>query len=84
MKYIDVDYVCGPPEVEYEMRNCIFEGDLIVENGVVYSSDKTILYRFPYWLDFEEYYIDRKCKIIASAAFEDSFGFNEYGQNIRF
>ena len=84
MKYINVDYTCGPPEVEYQIRNCIFEGDLIVENGVVYSLDKTILFRFPYWLDLEEYHIDEKCKIIETAAFDDSFGTDEYGQNIRF
>ncbi len=84
MKYINVDYTCGPPEVEYQIRNCIFEGDLIVENGVVYSSDKTILFRFPYWLDFETYRINDKCKIIEVAAFDDSFGIDEYGQNIRF
>ena len=29
MRYINVDYTSGPPEVEYQIRNCIFEGDLI-------------------------------------------------------
>ena len=84
MKYIDVDYTYGPPDAGYMQRNCIFEGDLIVENGVVYSSDRTILFRFPYWLDIETYRINDKCKIIEVAAFDDSLSVDEYGQNIRF
>lgn len=84
LKYIDIDYTFGPPEDKYERRKCIFEGNLTVEKGVVYSSDKTILYRFPYWLDVEEYHVDDNCKIIEEEAFDDSFGTDEYGQHIRF
>ena len=88
-KYIHVDYnTYGPPGEKYpdivETRNNIFEGDLIVDDGVVYSSDKYILYRFPYWLDREEYRVDEKCKIIEEAAFDDNTGIDEWGQHIRF
>lgn len=88
-KYIHVDYnTYGPPGEKYpdivETRNNIFEGDLIVDDGVVYSSDKSILYRFPYWLDREEYRVDEKCKIIEEAAFDDNTGIDEWGQHIRF
>ena len=88
-KYIHVDYnTYGPPGEKYpdivETRNNIFEGDLIVDDGVVYSSDKSILYRFPYWLDREEYRVDEKCKIIEEAAFDDNTEIDEWGQHIRF
>ena len=88
-KYIHVDYnTYGPPGEKYpdivETRNNIFEGDLIVDDGVVYSLDKTILYRFPYWLDREEYCIDEKCKIIEEAAFDDNTEIDEWGQHIQF
>ena len=88
-KYIHVDYnTYGPPKEKYpdnvETRNNIFEGDLIVDNGVVYSFDKSILYRFPYWLDREEYRVDEKCKIIAEAAFDDYTEIDEWTQHIRF
>ena len=88
-KYIHVDYnTYGPPGEKYsdivETRNNIFEGDLIVDDGVVYSSDKSILYRFPYWLDREEYCVDEKCKIIEEAAFDDNTGIDEWGQHIQF
>ena len=88
-KYIHVDYnTYGPPGEKYpdtvETRNNIFEGDLIVDDGVVYSSDKYILYRFPYWLEREEYRVDEKCKIIEEAAFDDNTGIDEWGQHIRF
>ena len=88
-KYIHVDYnTYGPPEEKYpdivETRNNIFEGDLIVDDGVVYSSDKSILYRFPYWLDREEYRVDEKCKIIEESAFDDNTGIDEWGQHIQF
>ena len=88
-KYIHVDYnTYGPSGEKYpdivETRNNIFEGDLIVDDGVVYSSDKSILYRFPYWLDREEYRVDEKCKIIEEAAFDDNTGIDEWGQHIRF
>ena len=65
-------------------RTNIFEGDLIVDDGVVYSSDKSILYRYPYWLNREEYRIDENCKIIEEAAFDDSIELNQYGMCIRF
>jgi len=88
-KYIHLDYnTYGPPGEKYpdivETRNNIFEGDLIVDDGVVYSSDKSILYRFPYWLDREEYRVDEKCKIIEEAAFDDNTEIDEWGQHIRF
>ena len=88
-KYIHVDYnTYGPPGEKYpdtvETRNNIFEGDLIVDDGVVYSSDKSILYRFPYWLDREEYRVDEKCKIIEEAAFDDNTEIDEWGQHVRF
>ena len=89
-KYINVDYrTYGPPGEKYldivETRNNIFEGDLIVDNGVVYSSDKSILYRFPYWIDREEYRIDERCKIIEEAAFDDTTGYDEeWGSHIQF
>lgn len=55
MKYINKDDIINHLEYEFKLRNNIFEGDIIVDNGVVYSSDKTVLLRFPYWLDYEEY-----------------------------
>ena len=87
--YINIDYVTyGPPEEKYpdkvEARTNIFEGDLIVDKGVVYSSDKSILYRYPYWLDNEEYRIDEKCKIIEEAAFDDSSEMDEWGLHTKF
>ena len=73
-KYLDV-----------ETRNNIFEGDIVVDDGVVYSSDKTILYRFPYWLDKEEYRVNENCKIIEEAAFDDNVGYDEkWGLHIKF
>ena len=73
-KYLDV-----------ETRNNIFEGDVVVDEGVVYSSDKTILYRFPYWLDKKEYRVNENCKIIEEAAFDDSTGYDEeWGLHIQF
>ena len=67
------------------MWNNIFEGDLVVENGVVYSSDKTILYRYPYWLDHKEYRVDQNCKIIEESAFDNGYGYdNDWGPYIRF
>lgn len=88
-KYINVNYnTYGPPGDKsldtVETRNNIFEGDLIVDNGVVYSADKSILYRFPYWLDREEYRVDEKCKIIGEAAFDDYTEIDEWTQHIRF
>lgn len=73
-KYLDV-----------ETRNNIFEGDIVVDDGVVYSSDKTILYRFPYWSDKEEYRVNENCKIIEEAAFDDNIGYDEeWGLHIKF
>ena len=88
-KYINIDYVTyGPPggkdPDKVEVRNNIFEGDLIVVDGVVYSSDKSILYRYPYWLDKEEYRVDENCKVIGEAAFDDSSEMDEWGLHTRF
>ena len=83
-----IDYnTYGLPNEKYlekETRNNIFEGDLVVDDGVIYSSDKTILYRFPYWLDKEEYRVNDNCKIIAEAAFDDNTEIDEYTKHIRF
>ena len=84
MKYINVDDVINQLEYECKQRNSIFEGDILIDNGVLYSSDKTILLRFPYWLNFEEYHIDENCKIIGTAAFDDSVCRDEYDEHIRF
>ncbi len=71
--------------LDRDVRYNIFEGDLVVDNDVVYSSDRTILYRFPFWLDYEEYRINENCKIIEEAAFDDSIGYDEeWGNNIQF
>ena len=83
-KYIKIDYRAYSPtgerlSDEVGVRNNIFEGDLVVDDGVIYSSDKTILYCYPYWLDREEYIVDEKCKIIEEAAFDDSSKDSEYG-----
>ena len=88
-RYLNVNYTTyGPPGEKYpdkvEVRSNIFEGDLLVEDGVVYSSDKTILYRYPYWLDNEEYSIDANCKIIEEAAFDDSSEMDEWGMHVKF
>lgn len=88
-KYINIDYVTyGPTGEKYsdkvEVRNNIFEGDLVVDDGVVYSLDKSILYRYPYWLDKEEYRVDENCKIIEEAAFDDSSEMDEWGLHTRF
>ena len=70
---------------DYFIRPNIFEGELtIIDGGVVYSADRSILYRFPYWLNQEEYRVDAKCRIIEYAAFDDSWGIDSYGQHIRF
>ena len=88
-KYINIDNTTyGPPGEKYpdkvEVRNNIFEGDLVVDDGVVYSSDKSILYRYPYWLDKEGYRVDENCKIIEEAAFDDSSEIDEWGLHTRF
>ncbi|MBR1518664.1 MAG: leucine-rich repeat protein [Prevotella sp.] len=71
--------------LEAKTRNNIFEGDLVVDDGVVYSSDKTVLYRFPYWSDKEEYRVNENCKIIEEAAFDDNIGYDEeWGYHIQF
>ena len=87
-KHCIIDYTyCTPDSCHLQLvtsRNNIFEGDIIVDNGVVYSADKSVLYRYPYWLDGEEYRVDERCKIIEEAAFDDSYEIDEWGQHIRF
>lgn len=88
-KYLLIDYhTYGPPGEKapniVEVRNNIFEGELLIENGVLYSSDKSILYRYPYWIEREEYRVDKNCKIIEEAAFDDSLGMDEWGVGVKF
>lgn len=73
-RLINVQYQDDDCYRHYCIRPNIFEGDLIVDNGVIYSSNKSVLYRFPYWLDIEEYKIDEKCTTIGEFAFDDSWG----------
>ena len=86
-KYLNLGalYYSGDQYRDYFIRPNIFEGELtIIDGGVVYSADRSILYRFPYWLNQEEYRVDPKCRIIEYAAFDDSWGIDSYGQHIRF
>lgn len=71
--------------LEVETRNNIFEGDIVVDDGVIYSSDRTVLHRFPYWLEKEEYRVNENCKVIEEAAFDDNIGYDEeWGLHIQF
>ena len=66
-------------------RPNFFEDEItIVDNGVVYSKDKSILYRYPFWLKQTSYVVDYRCKEIADYAFNDYLDMDDWTLHISF